>query len=258
MGIDWFTCIAQIFNLILLLFLLRKFLYLPVLKAVEARQRLIREELKKAEDSRLKADKAEKMCLAKAQEIESGKQQILANVRQAADKLAADLQEKAENQYHQEKANWKKRLQNERQSFDAELQKFIVEQFNNFAAKAISQMADHELNELIIGRFIAEIENSPQKEKTKWNADFKGRKQVTIQTAFALSSVLKERLENTLHRVCGLDKNAKFIYELNPEIIAGVVLQSGERIIQWNLFAYLQDFKQTMEKEVSRLINKGA
>ena len=38
MGIDLFTLIAQIINLVILLYLLRRFLYIPVLKAVEQRQ----------------------------------------------------------------------------------------------------------------------------------------------------------------------------------------------------------------------------
>ena len=41
MSIDLFTFFAQIFNLLLLLYLLRRFLYLPVLKAVDERQKFI-------------------------------------------------------------------------------------------------------------------------------------------------------------------------------------------------------------------------
>ena len=123
MSIDWFTLIAQIFNLLILLFLLRKFLYLPVLEAVEARQKLIRDELKKAEDSRIKAQKAEEQCQQKILEIEHQKQQILADVQHEAEKLKAGLAEEAENQYHQAKTEWKQRLQSEQKNFDNALQK---------------------------------------------------------------------------------------------------------------------------------------
>ena len=139
MSIDWFTLIAQIFNLLLLLFLLRKFLYLPVLKAVEVRQKLISDELKKAQNLRLKAQKAEELCLQKAKDLDKEKQRVLASVQREADKLAADLREQAQSQYHQEQKN-----------FDKALQKLTAEYFNRFADKAIKQMADVYINELLV------------------------------------------------------------------------------------------------------------
>jgi F-type H+-transporting ATPase subunit b len=258
MSIDWFTLIAQIFNLLILLFLLRKFLYLPVLEAVEARQKLIREELKKAEDSRIKAQKAEEQCQQKISEIEREKQQILADVQRAAEKLKADLSEEAEHQYHQAQAEWKERLQSEQQNFDNALQKLAAEHFNRFAEKAMRQMADAELNELITEQFIAKIKSLPSNEKTQLKEGFQKQRKIVVQTAQPLSFELQQQIENVLRSECDIAENAKLQYEINPDIISGIVLQSGEYMTQWSLNSYLQEFKQTMAKEVSRLINKGA
>lgn len=258
MNIDWFTLIAQILNLIILLFLLRKFLYLPVLKAVEARQLLIREELKKAENALIKAEKAEKMCLAEAQKIEKEKQKILAKVRMEAEKLSADLREEAENQYQQAKTEWKNRLQSEQKGFDAALQKLVAERFNSFAEKAIKQMANAELNELIVEQFIIKIKNLTEEEKIDLQAYFYKQKKIIVQTATSLSSALQKRIEDMLRHECKINDDIKPVYEVDPEIIGGIILQSGEYMIQWNLNAYIEEFKQTTEKEVSRLINKGA
>lgn len=258
MSIDWFTLIAQIFNLLILLFLLRKFLYLPVLEAVEARQKLIREELKKAEDSRIKAQKAEEQCLQKSLEIERQKQQILADVQREAEKLKANLAEEAENQYHQAKAEWKQRLQSEQKNFDNALQKMVAKHFNRFAEKAMRQMADTELNELITGQFITKIKELPDNEKKQLQAGFQKQKKIVVQTAQPLSFELYQQIENVLRSECDIAENAKLQYEVNPDIIGGIILQSGEYMTQWSLDLYLREFKQTMAKEVSRLINKGA
>ena len=258
MSIDWYTLIAQIFNLLILLFLLRKFLYLPVLEAVEARQKLIRDELKKAEDSRIKAQKAEEQCQQKILEIEHQKQQILADVQHEAEKLKAGLAEEAENQYHQAKTEWKQRLQSEQKNFDNALQKMISEHFNRFAEKAMRQMADVELNELITEQFIAKIKDLPSSEKIKLKEGFQKQKKVVVQTAQPLSFDLQQRIENVLRVEFNIAENTKLQYEINSDIISGIVLQSGEYITQWSLDLYLREFKQTMTKEVSRLINKGA
>ena len=258
MSIDWFTLIAQIFNLLILLFLLRKFLYLPVLKAVEIRQNLIRDELKKAEDSRLKAQKAEALCLKKTQEIENEKQQILAQVQHEAEKLAADLHEQAESQYHQSQKEWKERLKSEQKSFDTALQTLVAEHFNKFAEKALRQMADSDLNEWIVRQFMQKIKDLPTAEKTKLKGSFKSQQVLHLQSAQEMSPELKKQIEDLLHTECEVPDNAKILYETDDNLIGGIILQGGEYMVEWSLNGYLQEFKQTMAKEVSRLINRGA
>ena len=91
MSIDLFTLIAQVINLIILLFLLRKFLYIPVLKAVEERQKLITSELKNAEETRVKAEELEKKCQQKLVDIENQKQAILLQTQNEAQELSNKL-----------------------------------------------------------------------------------------------------------------------------------------------------------------------
>lgn len=258
MSIDWFTFIAQIFNLLILLFLLRKFLYLPVLKAVEIRQKLIADELKNAEQSRLKAQKAEEKCLQKAQEIEREKQQILADVQREAEKLAADLREQAENQYHQSQAEWRERLKGEQKSFDAAIQKLTVEHFNRFAEKAMKQMANADLNDWIIKQFADKIKNLPADEKIKLRENFCSQKTLRIETADEMSAERKKQTEDLLRAECGLSDGIKFQYRVDENLLGGIIVQGGEYMVEWSLKSYLQEFKQAMSDEVSRLINRGA
>ncbi len=49
MKIDWFTLIAQVINFLILVWLLRRFLYKPILKAVDEREKKIASQLKDAE-----------------------------------------------------------------------------------------------------------------------------------------------------------------------------------------------------------------
>jgi len=258
MSIDWFTLIAQIFNLLLLLFLLRKFLYLPVLKAVEVRQKMISDELKKAQNLRLKAQKAEELCLQKAKDLDKEKQRVLAAVQREADKLAADLREQAQSQYYQEQKKWKSRLELEQKNFDKALQKLTAEYFNRFADKAIKQMADVHLNELLVRQFVQKLQNLPEEERISLKDNFTKQKNIQIQTAMELSQDLKSLIENVLINDFGINENMKFQYKLNPELVSGIILQGGEYMVEWSLNSYLLEFEQIMAYEVSRLINKGA
>ncbi len=49
MQIDWLTVIAQIVNFLILVWLLKRFLYQPVINAMDQREQRIAERLQKAE-----------------------------------------------------------------------------------------------------------------------------------------------------------------------------------------------------------------
>ena len=57
MSVDWFTVIAQILNFVVLVLLLKKFLYKPVLTAIAAREKLIADEIADAKEKMAQADK---------------------------------------------------------------------------------------------------------------------------------------------------------------------------------------------------------
>jgi len=70
-GIEPVLLIAQIVNFLIILFILKKFLYKPVLDTLKKRENLIKEGLKQAENSKLEFEKAleeEKKILKKAQD----------------------------------------------------------------------------------------------------------------------------------------------------------------------------------------------
>ena len=60
MGFDLVTFIAQIVNLFVLVWLLKRFLYHPILEVIEKRQQEIRNKVQAAEDMRLESEKERK------------------------------------------------------------------------------------------------------------------------------------------------------------------------------------------------------
>ena len=57
MLIDWFTVIAQIVNFLILVWLLQRFLYRPILDAIDAREKRIAAALTEAEANKEEAQK---------------------------------------------------------------------------------------------------------------------------------------------------------------------------------------------------------
>lgn len=257
MEIDLFTFVAQVINLVILLFLLRKFLYLPVLKAVEERQKAIAAELEEAEKSRKKALQDEEKCAEKLKEINEHKQEIIAKTQEEADRLAVELNDKAKKQYEVSKENWQKKILAEQDSYVAGMQKSVAEQFGNFAGKAMEQMADAALDELVVRKFMNKLRSLPEEQKTEYANSFGKQKNFLLQTAFEISTPVKKQLEDLLRTEWSLSGDVKFSYQVSKELISGICVQAGEQSLDWSFQKYLAEFKNNVSREILALLNRG-
>ena len=108
MLIDWFTVVAQVVNFLILVWLLKRFLYRPILDAIDAREKRIATELADADAKKAEAqkerdefqhkneefDQQRAALLSKAtDEAKAERQRLLDEARQAADALSAKRQE---------------------------------------------------------------------------------------------------------------------------------------------------------------------
>jgi F-type H+-transporting ATPase subunit b len=110
LGINWGLLVAQLFNVILMVWLLTMFLYRPVLNMLNERTRRIQDSLKEAEQvkeqlARANQDYDAKLAqarqeaagiLAQAQErAKSQEAEIVAQARQEAERIRAEAREQA-------------------------------------------------------------------------------------------------------------------------------------------------------------------
>lgn len=258
MQIDWWTFIAQIINLIILLFLLRKFLYKPVLKAVEARQKVIADELQHAADERQKAAALTKEFERKTCQIERQKQKILAAAHTEAEKLSAQFSAAAHEEYQQQRQEWQQKLLKEKKSFELSMQNSLVEHFTMFAENALQQMANTDLNTLVINRFKTKIQNLSADEKAILHSSLISSGKIEIQSAYELDKETYRELLLFLIEQLSLPATTVFYITVKPELICGLALQSGEQLISWNFAGYLQEFKQQTDAEMQQLLKRSA
>ena len=108
MPIDWFTVVAQAVNFLILVWLLKRFLYKPILQAIDEREKGIAAQLAEAEAKKAEAqkerddfqhkneafDQARAVLLKKAEdEANAERQQLLDGARKDADALRAKRQD---------------------------------------------------------------------------------------------------------------------------------------------------------------------
>ncbi|MDO4161920.1 MAG: F0F1 ATP synthase subunit delta [Pseudomonadota bacterium] len=257
MSIDFFTFFAQMFNLLLLLYLLRRFLYLPVLKAVEERQKFIERELKKAASSHKQALQLEEECRQKMAEIEVQKQEILSRTRSEAQELAEKLTKEAQHQFVVAQKQWKQRLQNEQQTFERAVQALLTEHFKSFAVSALKQMAGVSLNDLMLAKLQEKIKNLPQRKKQEFAAAYQLKKHIEIVSAPKLQPQQRRQVTAFLQEQFELPVETKFKFVTDEKLVCGVAIQAEDQLIEWNFAAFLTEFRKHVDNDVQQLVNKG-
>lgn len=138
-GIEPTLLVAQVINFLIILFLLKKLLYKPVLNMLSERKRTIKEGLDKAEEARLlleKAEKAEKEILQKAQ---SKSEKILESAKTQAAELLKQAREQAKEDSEQTIMQAKEAIEKEAEKVKGQLVTHVSELSLKLLKKALSE-----------------------------------------------------------------------------------------------------------------------
>ncbi len=251
MSIDWFTVAAQIVNFLILVWLLKKFLYKPVLTAMDNRQQKIKAELEQAAILAESAENERNQYLALQ---EKSREQSKAQLRQAhqdADKLRKKLFQEVKAEAEMAHDRWQNELAREKNIFLKKTSAQVIEQFHHLARRAFQDLGDKDLEESIVARFCTLIE----KDETEHDF-FKHLQQsneLQIFTAFPLADSSQE----TIRQVLGLrlTTQPEVHFQLEPNLLVGILLSSDDHKLEWNIHHYLTDFQSALESALSKNIN---
>src|SRR3989344_4859841 len=142
LGIDWKILIAQAVNFAVLLFVLRKFAYRPILKILEERRAAIENDKKRSEELSMKlaeAEKAKEEILAQAR-IESEK--IIKAAEEAGKEDARNLIAEAREENKRAALETEKNLERERERLFAEAKREIGELVTTAVEKTLAGALD--------------------------------------------------------------------------------------------------------------------
>jgi len=253
MQVDSFTFIAQIVNFLILVLLLRRFLYGPIVAAMDERQRLVDLAQSEAAASKLAADAEARQCKAQREELQAQRQSLLVEAEQDAQGRRKELVRKARTEVGEQQRRWLDALRQDKEAFLKELKSKAGEQLWKLAERAMADLASKDLEEHIVNRFIARLGELEDDERDAFRKSCSDGG-VSVLSAFELESDTKRSLEAAVkeHLIGG----AKVDFQLDSEIIAGIEIKTPGYKFGWSVHDYLQDLEDELqdllELEVSR------
>jgi len=251
MLIDWFTVGAQALNFIILVWLLKRFLYKPILHAVDAREKRIATELADADAKKAEAqkerdefqhkneefDQQRAALLSKAtDEAKAERQRLIDEARKAADALSAKRQETLRNDAHNLNQAISRRAQQE---------VFAI------ARKALTDLATTSLEERMGEVFTRRLREMDGKAKEGLAEALKTASgPALVRSAFDLPVEQRAAIQNALNETFSAEIRVRF--ETAPNLVSGIELTTNGRKVAWSIADYLA----SLEKGVGELLKE--
>lgn len=253
MGIDAITLVAQVINLLLLIWLLKRFLYTPILKAVDARQAKIAQQLDEARRQAEQAKGEQQLYADKVNALENQRQMLIKEARTQADALRESMVEKAKTDIAYAHRRWKDDLMLQKQGFEDSLIDTIVQQFDVFANGALTQLAGVSLHQLMTDEFLRRLAALSVREKRSFEKATQATGALTLWMA-QLDN--KARLVKAVEKTLDL-KGIRLSVKEDKTLMSGVSLVAGEVVLSWNLKDYMAHFKSQLDANLTQKIEQG-
>jgi F-type H+-transporting ATPase subunit b len=253
MLIDPFVVIAQIINFLILVALLKRFLYKPITQAMSARSQRIERQLAAAATKEQDAEAQKELYWQKQQELARQKQKWLEEAKQEVELEKESLTQSALSEVDAMRSQWYKDFERDRQKLVKEIRDRLSHQITLATRKAISDLANADLEAQIIEMFIARLYNLSDSHLNAMGAAPIPHPHhvINLYSSFVISDHQKERLTATVREQIAAE--AEVLFEIEEDLICGIELRYGGYKLSWNL----EDYLTKLETEMTGILAKN-
>jgi F-type H+-transporting ATPase subunit b len=157
LGINLTYLISQIVNFVLLLVLLRMFLYKPIVGMLDRRSEKIKTDLQEADQARSRAEAAKQEYEKQLEEAREERRSIVAQATEQAEKMREEVLANAKAEAQEIVSKAQDEMEDQRRQVLVGAQDQIVDLALAGAAKVIGESLDEQAHRRLIQEFIAEV-----------------------------------------------------------------------------------------------------
>ena len=254
MQISWFTVIAQVINFFILVWLLKKYLYKPVLKAIDEREKNIASKLEDAEAKETEANKEQQEFKQKNDEFDSKKKALMDKAVAETNDERKKLVEAAKNEAHDLHAKMEKELKDMQEKLNHEIVQKTQNEVFSIARKVLNDLASSGMEEQATINFIKHINDLKKKEKEQFIEAFKSDSNpILVQSAFELPSEQQTDIKSAVTEILG--KETQFHFKTSPKLISGIELTSNGYKLAWSISEYLNSLQRNISDTMKEKSN---
>ncbi len=257
MLIDWFTTGAQIINFLILVWLLKRFLYKPILEAMDAREKQIDANLREAAEKKIEAEQQRANYLRQSEDLQHQQAEILKRAAEEAESTRQILLRQAREEVAALRAQWQEALKNEQEALRGALARNMEQEVFATIRKLLTDMAGVGLEERMAATLIHRLRELDPVEKARMKASLNGsRAALIVRSAFELPRPSRVELEQAIKTELGIDSQLEF--QTAPDLIGGIEFVADGSKIAWTIEGYLSSLEKSLDAalETEKMTNE--
>lgn len=244
MSIDWITVVAQIANFLLLVWLLKRFLYRPILNGIDAREAEISKRMHSADEARRAADAAAAEYRSQQEKLAAMQEHVVDQALQESASERERLLASAHAKVAEELADWHKQKERESQKFATALRRAGAETLLALTRKALHELADQTLEEAIVRHLVAQL----QPIAIELDQAAGDSTEAVASTRDPLPTPARVQLRGEVERLLPATELA---FTTDPEQSPGLILRIGGARVSWTIDSYTDELNALLYESMA-------
>jgi F-type H+-transporting ATPase subunit b len=251
MQINWFTVIAQVINFLVLVWLMKKYLYKPILQAIDDREKKIASELADAKTQKVEAKSEQDEFQKKNDAFDQDKKGMMDKAVADSNEERQKLLDAAKNEAAAVRSKLEKAAEAMQENFNGQIAQQVQQEVFSITKKALAELASTNLEEQAINVFIRQIKEIKDKEKTQFIDAFQADSTpVSVTSAFDLNEKEQKNITTAIGGILG--PGIRYAFETDPKMISGIELSTNGYKLSWSFSAYID----SLEKSITETVKK--
>jgi len=242
---DWFTVFAQIVNFLILVALLKHFLYGRILRAIDSRESAIKARLAEAEENLHQAELDKQDFQKRLHELEDARDAMLSQSQQDADRKRIDLMKKAREEIGALEERWRADLERERTALFQDIRGRAAGEILFVVRRALHDLACCDLDQCAARVFLNKLASM---EVGAWK-ELAGQA-IVIRSASDLPQDIQKKIEEILNAQAVIPLTIRF--EKVSSLGWGVELRANGRKIAWSAEGYVDALEERLRDALEK------
>jgi F-type H+-transporting ATPase subunit b len=232
MEFDWWTLALQGLNFLVLVWLLRRFLYRPVQQVISERRVLAEEAFAKAKHMEDEARASRAGFDAATEQLEQERQNLLRSVHEETQHERKMVLQEAQTEAQALLEDARSMIEKDRAAVLVDTQDQVVLLAAELTGKLLSQLASKQLNSLMLDKLVAHLNVLPKAQRNGLIHSAEGAGvPPTVITAAELAS--DEQRTWTARLNASMDRLGDFDFRVVPEILGGAEIRFQHSIVRF-------------------------
>ncbi|MEO7057851.1 MAG: F0F1 ATP synthase subunit B [Caldimonas sp.] len=253
MLIDWFTVGAQVLNFVVLVWLMKRFLYQPVLNAIAAREKRIADQIAGATRTQAKAAAEHKTFDDKNVAFDQQRAGLLEKATADAKAEGVRLADVAQKASQALAAKHAQALASQAAHLRHTIAGRAAAEVFAVARKTLGDLADADLESRMVEVFVRRLRALADPAKAQLAAALKpGSEPAVVRSHFTLPADQQAAIQDAVNVCFSADVPLRF--ETAGDAVCGIELSAGGQKLAWTITEYLRD----LQHEVAALLVPAA